>query len=447
MGRLAAALLPLLVAAAPASSAVYRPWAGRFSAELPEGWHVENEGALLEGSGGWMRLVGKVDYRPRPLGAIVVLSKRVGPSAKGGSGVYDCRLPDGALNVRNTRLAGREAIAHEREEEVNLHDYEQVESFPETQPRAQRLRAETVSAKIDGACYTVSYEALQDRFEQYRPGFERVLRTFRPLPDRPIRPGPPPARGLVLSLDVQPRVLRPGESPWYLLVASNTSAVPVALSAHDFWRVGAVVNGDMRLDLRKSDGAPVREAWIPHGFHGELDFWDIDCGPPWRCPYPNDALVLLPGESVRAAPSKVAPIRPQEEGTWGPLSDARVPRDAPEKDKAEARRLLEAVRGVGESIGQPAPPDASIHGPEAPRYPGYRILDQFVLAEPGKYRIRMVYDDRQQGLSLPGSPALEAEYRAKAKRFDRTRAILAASNVVEVEVVPGDEDGRSRIVR
>lgn len=246
---------------------------------------------------------------------------------------------------------------------------------------------------------------------------------------------PPPEQPLKLTLELARPAIKAGERVWYRLQMTNLGSEPVAID-DEFWLDQSLLDHNTNsvgsgtyLKVYGPDGKLRRPGFeFDWGMHGEFRFWenDRDQGPPKNPPYLAERIVqffwnitpvwlhytdsfswlylkverktrrsrveILPGQTVTAAPSKVAPIRRPDPRTLG-VEDARIHPDVPPGQRKDYEALLKLQKDFVEGWGHPD----IVLDPEKPHvlpHPGFRILEGYFFRRPGVYRIQAVHDTR-----------------------------------------------------
>lgn len=291
---------------------------------------------------------------------------------------------------------------------------------------------------------------------------------------------------LELRLTLAKRQWRIGEKPWYLLQIKNVGCKTVWVK-DPFWKDQDYLfkNHWEAVDLSEPGGrrvtkqrtyfevvfpqksidvfgkdieCPSSDMW---GFHGEFKFWTNDCGGGQQCKVrriicgpdilepgkercradDNMALEIKPGETLTATPSMVRPVR--RGSLFGdPFArDARdlptyeTPKLPPDKLDALRKSWQKTVEDTGLMGDVRHKTDSAKARAALPK--GYRILEGYLLWDPGIYRIKAVYEPTNKELVDRGRQ-MDKPYRdldwleglpkgSKVFRFE--------SNTVEFEVV------------
>ncbi len=301
-----------------------------------------------------------------------------------------------------------------------------------------------------------------------------------------------------------PRI-KPGQRVWYRLKMTNVGGTPYALDDRFWLDQGLLESMGTATHLRIVNpngelGRP--DLYFDWGQHGEFRFWESDLSqrPPEHPPYMGERIVwffwkrapdwsryigwfarlyrhfhrdtrnamieIMPGQTVAATPSIVAPIRAQDPKTGG-IDDARIHPGIPAEHRKDYEKLMRQQKEMVEGWGHPE----IVLDPSKPHtlpYPGFRILEGYFFHRSGIYRIYAVYNtwwplrpgsakeeieniERNQltKLSAKGRAVIEKEWsqktpaeledikdsRARVEEANKT-AVILESNVISIEVRP-----------
>lgn len=183
---------------------------------------------------------------------------------------------------------------------------------------------------------------------------------------------------VVITLNLANRKWKVGDRLWYTLEFKNIGNESIWIG-DDFWKehLAQPDNPDYGtfFEVIGPKGKRLKPS-VNWGGHGEFRFWGTDVS--------SFSMRVEPGESVFAAPSVVAPIRPK---TGAVPTDFRA--GPPGSPPGEYERLLRE-RFAAKNY----PPCDGLEIPEArpPWAPANsRILEDYCLRKPGRYRIRAIY--------------------------------------------------------
>lgn len=181
-----------------------------------------------------------------------------------------------------------------------------------------------------------------------------------------------------LTLKLAHRKWKVGDRLWYTLEFKNVGDESI-LIGDEFWKEHLAqpenpVQGTY-FEVIGPKGKRLKP-FVNWGGHGEFRFWGTDIS--------SFTMMVEPGQTVFAAPSVVAPIRPQTGA--GPADFRAGPPGSP---PGEYERRLRKIFAAKKS-----PPCQGLEIPEgrpswAPT--NSRILEDYCLREPGLYRLRVVY--------------------------------------------------------
>ena len=308
-----------------------------------------------------------------------------------------------------------------------------------------------------------------------------------------------------LTLSLARTQWRIGEPLWYRLEMKNAGGRPMCVGEwlENFWVDQMALEDNYKkkrgtyLKILDSSGkeVPLTFYW---GMHGEFLFWtnarlrlppktpkgllwrgleaigehihpaffQIESLRLWYLLHSQDRetyfcpIELMPGQSVTASESVVAPIR--KNGQHMGLSEARIP---PTATKAEREAYEKLWKIQARDLGVPYDRFDPYNQPKP--IPDHRILEGLNCDKPGKYRIVAVYDTfkrlpavsveeylgphhskpdpkdwyeagvrkRWQEYSPADMERIRKE-RREVERFNREDAVHLESNTVEFEVVP-----------
>lgn len=186
------------------------------------------------------------------------------------------------------------------------------------------------------------------------------------------------AAPVVINLTLPARKWRVGDRLWYTLEFKNVGNESIWIG-DEFWREHKAqpenpVQGTF-FEVIGPKGKKLKP-FVAWGQHGEFRFWGTDVS--------SFSMRVEPGQSVFAAPSVVAPIRPQT-GT-GPADFRAGPPGSPPGEYEQRLRKIFAAKK--------SPPCENLDIPEG--RPSWaptngRILEDYCLRSPGRYKIRAVY--------------------------------------------------------
>ena len=303
-----------------------------------------------------------------------------------------------------------------------------------------------------------------------------------------------------LTLSLARTQWRIGEPLWYRLEMKNVGGQPMCVGGwlNNFWVDQMALEDNYRKKrgtyLKVLDSAgkevPLTFYW---GMHGEFRFWTdgtfkhppktpqgliyrglntiadhlhpvfflmgfADLLQSFRRETYHCAIELMPGQSVTASESIVAPIRMN--GQHIGLSDARIP---PTATKAERDAYEKLWKIQAQDLGVPYDRFDPYHQPKP--IPDHRILEGINCKKPGKYRIVAVYDTFKEllpisaeetlkfyGIDPSGKYGIETirewqektpgdldqlrQERLETEEFNKNKAVHLESNAVEFEIAP-----------
>lgn len=260
----------------------------------------------------------------------------------------------------------------------------------------------------------------------------------------------PVENAVELHLSLAKNEWEAGEFLWYKLEIKNVGRQKIEFYDQAWFNSGALATNSQprhvdfnpsltRLLVTDPEGKPVYSMTAPYGFHGERKMWADDCGAQ-NCDNLG-RVSLTPGQSLTAAPSKVAPIRYQRRSMDDP-GDVRIPpgyesEEPPASDSPqhkEWRKLVESVWRDGTARLGPRPENA-----RTVPLPGYTILDRYDFHKPGRHVLKVVL------AACGGDIKNETEARAKLEGyrlddcrvwFNASRNLNFTSNSVVFNVVP-----------
>lgn len=388
----------------------YTPYMGKYSLEVPKGWNREDSNHLDARPNSHVRFVGAVtarSYGGSPLGAVVMVHKAYrlrrdhpGSDAEFKEHEKDLKRLDEKFfrslssGITDGTLAGLPA-------KISIDDFsEDIEK--RIVREALSMRSELVITRTNEAYYALRYTATKELFPTHHAAFERMRSSFQIVPERVIpkaKETRSKSRGLELSLSLGRNSWTAPEMLWYRLSARNTSLRPIYLTDAFWWDQYALNKNqsDLRrtyFEVQSPDGKSFKANFmLEWGFHGEFAFWTNSCDEGSDCRESRGiAVEILPGQRVSPTPSLVAPVRKQNEFVMG-LTDARIDCRGTTSERKTSEDLFNIAGKFKRKLGQPQDM-GDICGPSAPLYPGMRILEGFHFHQPGRYKIRAVFDDQ-----------------------------------------------------
>jgi len=201
----------------------------------------------------------------------------------------------------------------------------------------------------------------------------------------PIRPSCSPLKLELDLADATPPALS-RYTLWHQLTLKNESCSILTVDALPF-REGRNAYGGPKIEYRVwgPDGKPILSSSSPLPYAGSIEAYayDLEANPKLKDLSTVDVsgalpYRLAPGEEILGNPEIYSPHQDNDHD-WPPLEE-----ELPGRKYAELRRKLEAVKRERISKGLLG---VRLAGP----YPGYRVLDGFVLPRPGRYKIQAVY--------------------------------------------------------
>jgi hypothetical protein len=224
-----------------------------------------------------------------------------------------------------------------------------------------------------------------------------------------------------LKLTLVRTKLKPHDAIWYVLEGTNVGVKPLMI-LDEFWREqryfsqNCALNSGTTFEIIGPDGKAVECNLYALGDHGEFSFWANGRG--------TFRMELKGGESTKAAPSIIAPVRdnPHFDYRAGPIPARRD----------EWMQSLKADQKKGHDADSPEWAQVPFERPVwAPA--DARILQGYDPILPGKYKIRVVYK--------AGNESAAAKARASGREGipgfpDETTAFIYYSPWLEFEVAP-----------